>query len=120
MMFIIILFFFYLLGSGIIYEAILKEGQEPVAEKTGKSRSKKKGGDDEEEGGTVGSVAGGGRYDNLVGMFDAKKRTVPCVGVSFGIERLFAIQERRIRQTGAKVSSAQLFILLLYYYFNQA
>ena len=44
----------------------------------------------------VGSVAGGGRYDNLVGMFQAKaSQTVPCVGVSLGVERLFAILERR-------------------------
>ena len=41
----------------------------------------------------VGSVAGGGRYDKLVGMFDPKKRDVPCVGVSIGIERLFSIME---------------------------
>ncbi|XP_015768330.1 PREDICTED: histidine--tRNA ligase, cytoplasmic-like, partial [Acropora digitifera] len=40
----------------------------------------------------VGSVAGGGRYDNLVGMF-AKGRKVPCVGVSIGIERIFSILE---------------------------
>ena len=33
---------------------------------------------------TVGSVAGGGRYDELVGMFAPKGRSVPCVGVSVG------------------------------------
>ena len=49
----------------------------------------------EEESGTVGSVAGGGRYDNLVGMFDAKGKKVPCVGVSIGIERIFAILEHK-------------------------
>ena len=37
----------------------------------------------------MGSVAGGGRYDNLVGMFDTTGAQVPCVGVSIGIERLF-------------------------------
>ena len=42
-----------------------------------------------------GSVAGGGRYDGLVGMFDAKGRKVPCVGVSIGVERVFAIMESR-------------------------
>lgn len=41
----------------------------------------------------VGSVAGGGRYDNLVGMFDPSGARVPCVGLSFGIERLLAISE---------------------------
>jgi len=39
----------------------------------------------------VGSIAAGGRYDNLVGMFSGKQ--VPAVGVSVGIERIFAILE---------------------------
>lgn len=37
----------------------------------------------------IGSIAAGGRYDNLVGMFSGNN--VPCVGVSIGIERVFAI-----------------------------
>ncbi|CAH8550963.1 unnamed protein product [Heterobilharzia americana] len=41
----------------------------------------------------VGSVAGGGRYDGLVGMFDSSGARVPCVGFSFGVERLLAIKE---------------------------
>ncbi|CAL8089216.1 unnamed protein product [Calicophoron daubneyi] len=41
----------------------------------------------------VGSVAGGGRYDGLVGIFDSSGARVPCVGLSFGIERLLAIKE---------------------------
>ena len=39
----------------------------------------------------VGSIAGGGRYDNLIGMFSGKQ--IPAVGFSFGIERLFGIME---------------------------
>lgn len=39
----------------------------------------------------VGSIAAGGRYDGLVGMFSGK--AVPAVGVSIGIERIFAILE---------------------------
>lgn len=65
--------------TGVIFEAVI-EGYE----------NKTKG--DESEGG-VGSVAGGGRYDDLVGMFDSKGRKVPCVGISFGIERIFSIIE---------------------------
>ena len=45
----------------------------------------------------MGSVAGGGRYDNLVGMFAPKGRSIPCVGVSIGIERIFAIMEKRMK-----------------------
>lgn len=55
----------------------------------------------------VGSVAGGGRYDNLVGMFDAKGRKVPCVGVSIGVERLFAILEAQDKLGKAKVKPIQ-------------
>ena len=48
----------------------------------------------------VGSVAGGGRYDELVGMF-SKGKKVPCVGVSIGVERVFSILEARA-QTAKK------------------
>jgi len=37
----------------------------------------------------IGSVAGGGRYDDLVGLF--LKESIPAVGVSFGLERIFSI-----------------------------
>jgi histidyl-tRNA synthetase len=43
----------------------------------------------------VGSIAAGGRYDGLVGMFSASSQQTPCVGVSIGIERVFAIMEVR-------------------------
>jgi len=32
------------------------------------------------------SIGGGGRYDNLIGMFSKKK--IPAVGFSFGIDRI--------------------------------
>eukprot|EP01104_Vermistella_antarctica_P018072 TRINITY_DN6580_c0_g1_i1.p1 TRINITY_DN6580_c0_g1~~TRINITY_DN6580_c0_g1_i1.p1 ORF type:complete len:501 (-),score=159.49 TRINITY_DN6580_c0_g1_i1:61-1563(-) len=44
--------------------------------------------------GQVGSIAGGGRYDELVGMFSGNK-SIPCVGFSVGIERVFNILEKR-------------------------
>eukprot|EP01022_Parablepharisma_sp_SALTPOND_P012006 TRINITY_DN1531_c0_g1_i1.p2 TRINITY_DN1531_c0_g1~~TRINITY_DN1531_c0_g1_i1.p2 ORF type:complete len:677 (-),score=114.80 TRINITY_DN1531_c0_g1_i1:13434-15464(-) len=43
----------------------------------------------------VGSIAGGGRYDNLIGMFAGKP--IPSVGFSFGIERLFTIMEDKLQ-----------------------
>ena len=52
---------------------------------------------------SVGSIAGGGRYDGLVGMFDEKKKSVPCVGVSIGIERIFAAMEAKLAQSKEKV-----------------
>ena len=57
--------------TGVIYEAVFK-------------------------GGSVGSIAAGGRYDHLVGMFSGKE--VPAVGVSIGIERVFAILESQMKE----------------------
>eukprot|EP00919_Chromeraceae_sp_WS-2016_P007339 GHVR01017268.1.p1 GENE.GHVR01017268.1~~GHVR01017268.1.p1 ORF type:complete len:479 (+),score=137.37 GHVR01017268.1:710-2146(+) len=52
-----------------------------------------------DEGVSLGSIAAGGRYDGLVGMFLGK--SVPAVGVSVGVERVFSIMEERITK-GAK------------------
>lgn len=43
----------------------------------------------------VGSIAGGGRYDELIGMFMDKKDAVPSVGGSLGIERVYRILEAK-------------------------
>jgi histidyl-tRNA synthetase len=40
-----------------------------------------------------GSLGGGGRYDNLVGMFSNKQ--VPAVGFSLGLERILMLMEER-------------------------
>jgi histidyl-tRNA synthetase len=40
----------------------------------------------EVDGYSVGSIAGGGRYDNLIGLFTG--RDIPAVGFSFGFDRL--------------------------------
>ena len=83
--------------TGVIYEAILTQtGPIPppaAAEQNGA------GGDEGSV--SVGSVAGGGRYDGLVGMFDPKGRKVPCVGVSIGIERVFSILEQKAEVWGS-------------------
>merc|ERR1712212_409465 len=81
--------------TGVIYEAVLLGGPE-----TGEEIA-------------VGSVAGGGRYDGLVGMFDPKGRSVPCVGVSIGIERLFSIMEANMARKEEKVRTVdtQVFVI---------
>lgn len=56
----------------------------------------------------VGSIAGGGRYDNLVGMFDPKHKQVPCVGVSIGIERIFAVLEAQLSSSNSKVRTTEV------------
>ncbi|WJX42680.1 histidine--tRNA ligase [Trifolium repens] len=65
--------------TGVIFEAVFKGGAQ------------------------VGSIAAGGRYDNLIGMFGSKQ--VPAVGVSLGIERVFVIMEQNqtARPTNTKV-----------------
>lgn len=82
--------------TGVIYEAVLKQDE--------KAKKPKKGGEQE----TIGSVAGGGRYDNLVGMFDSKGKQVPCVGVSIGVERVFAIIEARMAAQKLKIKTTDI------------
>ena len=57
--------------TGLIYETVLTETDE------------------------VGSISGGGRFDNLIGMFSGKQ--IPAVGVSIGIERIFNILEKHYK-----------------------
>jgi len=77
--------------TGIIYEAVL------LGESLGDDATS-----------SVGSIAGGGRYDNLVGMFDAKHKQVPCVGVSIGIERIFAVIEAKLTSGQNKVRTTEV------------
>lgn len=58
--------------TGVIYEAVCMSGNTQV-----------------------GSIGGGGRYDNLVAMFQEAGKQTPCVGVSVGIERVFTLMEAR-------------------------
>ncbi|KAL2288224.1 hypothetical protein FJTKL_04303 [Diaporthe vaccinii] len=91
--------------TGIIYE-VVTEGSAPAAPAgtaaaAAKPKQKKKGkaseDDDRSDDPTlgVGSVAAGGRYDNLVGMFSGKGQ-IPCVGISFGVDRIFSIEAARM------------------------
>ena len=43
--------------------------------------------------GLAGSLGGGGRYDNLIGMF--QKQPVPAVGFSLGLERVLLVMTER-------------------------
>lgn len=52
----------------------------------------------------VGSIAAGGRYDNLVSnLLDNPNFNVPCVGLSVGIERIFAIMEKTEYQADSQI-----------------
>ncbi|XP_017851748.1 histidine--tRNA ligase, cytoplasmic isoform X2 [Drosophila busckii] len=96
--------------TGVIYEGVLKGEQEqgPSAAKTAQNGEPAT----SEAGGTVGSVAGGGRYDNLVGMFDPRGKAVPCVGVSIGVERIFSVLESRAlaNKTKLRTNDVEVFV----------
>eukprot|EP00741_Cyanophora_paradoxa_P008547 tig00001339_g8272.t1 len=62
--------------TGVIYEAVFTETDQ------------------------VGSIAAGGRYDDLVGMFNPSAKQIPAVGVSIGIERIFTIMEQKAKAAG--------------------
>ncbi|CAJ0932809.1 unnamed protein product, partial [Mesorhabditis belari] len=88
--------------TGVIYEAVVEPSEEvrkTIAE--GAAKENQDSGEASIEGQGlptgVGSVAAGGRYDELVKGFSGKKDSVPCCGVSFGIERLFAIREAQLK-----------------------
>ncbi|CAD6193506.1 unnamed protein product [Caenorhabditis auriculariae] len=88
--------------TGAIYEAVAPKALEGTAVEKAE--------DAEGQPAGVGSVAAGGRYDGLVGMF-SPKANVPCVGVSFGIERLFAIKEaRQAAQSVLRTSETEVFV----------
>ncbi|KAK6028770.1 anticodon binding domain protein [Ostertagia ostertagi] len=99
--------------TGAIYEAVVPKALEGINLET----------NGEEQKGLpvgVGSVAAGGRYDELVGNFMApsgakgkeKRQDVPCVGISFGIERLFAIMEAKmqIEQLQVRTTETEIYI----------
>ncbi|KAA0709674.1 Histidine--tRNA ligase, cytoplasmic [Triplophysa tibetana] len=95
--------------TGVIYEAILSQTL-PATVSTAAEQNGAVAGD--EAGVSVGSVAGGGRYDGLVGMFDPKGRKVPCVGVSIGIERIFSIMEQKAEASTEKIRTTETQVLV--------
>lgn len=59
----------------------------------------------------VGSIAAGGRYDNLVGIFSVSGQQIPCVGVSIGIERIFGLLQAHAEEKNQlKRSSTQVLV----------
>lgn len=43
------------------------------------------------DGDSIGSISGGGRYDDLIGIF--RKETLPTTGISLGIERIITLMD---------------------------
>ena len=73
--------------TGLIYEAVFVEGT----------------------GTRFGSIAGGGRYDGLIGMFSSQ--SIPAIGVSIGIERMFLLLEEQAKAENAvRASETQVLV----------
>jgi histidyl-tRNA synthetase len=62
------------------------------------------------EGAPVGSLASGGRYDKLIGLFSG--RDLPCVGISFGIDRMFTAMELLNLFSGEERTETQVLVTL--------
>jgi histidyl-tRNA synthetase len=109
--------------TGVIYE-VITEGSAPVAAASNGTaeaaqeqaqaaapdakpkKEKKQLAEDEDRSNDpsvgIGSVAAGGRYDNLVSRF-RPNADMPCVGVSFGVDRIYSITKARLAK-GEKFS----------------
>lgn len=94
--------------TGLIYEAVTAASAPPTDAEKLKQKAQKdqKEVEDASEYVGVGSIAAGGRYDNLVGMFSNGK-SIPCVGISFGVERLFSIIKARAQKQLDSVSASK-------------
>ncbi|KAG0706674.1 hypothetical protein DFH29DRAFT_798034 [Suillus ampliporus] len=120
--------------TGIIYEATVEASAPPgfaadATESTAPAPSKPKpskkakvddGEEDEldESQVGVGSIAAGGRYDNLVGMFTAaaaaegkKAPGLPCIGVSIGLDRIFAIVWPKWVEKGMRSKETMVYVM---------
>jgi histidyl-tRNA synthetase len=103
--------------TGLIYECVTSASAPP---KNAAELKKKKKSDDEDasEYVGVGSIAAGGRYDNLVNMFATatgkKSVSIPCVGISFGVERIFSLikaREAANAEDSIKPTATQVFVM---------
>lgn len=130
--------------TGIIYEAIVEASAPPgfksanafaststdpapaptPAPESKKKSSKKKATEEDEDEEIdesqvgVGSIAAGGRYDNLVGSFlsaaaggGKKVASIPCVGVSMGLDRIFAILWPRWVARGMRSKGTMVYVM---------
>ena len=57
----------------------------------------------------MGSIGGGGRYDDLTGLFDVPG--IPGVGISFGVDRIYdVLEELKLFPTKVQAGTTALFI----------
>ncbi|KAA1467858.1 histidine-tRNA ligase [Dentipellis sp. KUC8613] len=122
--------------TGIIYEAIVEASAPPGFKQAStlaatdapsttpppkkKATKKATGAEEDEEVDEsqvgVGSIAAGGRYDNLVAMFTSAaagepKKGLPCVGVSIGLDRIFAIVWSKWIERGMRSKETMAYVM---------
>ncbi|KAG7091034.1 hypothetical protein E1B28_010094 [Marasmius oreades] len=127
--------------TGIIYEAVVEASAPPGFKAnaeadasdgnvSAKKKMKKSTQNSLEEGEEidesqvgVGSIAAGGRYDGLVGMFAAaaasaesskkvaSKAGTPCVGVSIGLDRIFALVYPKWIEQGKRNKDTMVYVM---------
>ncbi|KAK2459538.1 hypothetical protein APHAL10511_008444 [Amanita phalloides] len=119
--------------TGIIYEAVVEASAPPAFQANASApvgevkKVKKVGADGEDEVDEstvgVGSIAAGGRYDNLVGMFAAaaagesssgkkeKAAQLPCIGVSIGMDRIFALVWPKWIEKGMRSKNTMAYVM---------
>ena len=57
------------------------------------------------------SLAGGGRWDNMIGNFLQSKKEFPAVGISFGIEPITAVLNLLDKENKTKLTVTQVFVI---------
>lgn len=107
--------------TGVIFE-VVTDGSAPstaTGQKLQRTAKKEKANEFDEDRSNdpsvgVGSVAAGGRYDELVGMFSGKTQ-IPCVGISFGVDRIFSIAKARMEadKGAAAVRSTEVDVFVM-------
>ena len=65
--------------------------------------------------GVKGSLGGGGRYDDLVGMFLGKNQSVPACGFSLGLERILEVMSE-LEMFPSRVASGPADVMVLISY----
>ncbi|XP_075712387.1 histidine--tRNA ligase, cytoplasmic-like isoform X1 [Rhinoderma darwinii] len=89
--------------TGVIYEAVQFEDPEEPHSSLDNNTDRLTG---------FGSIAAGGRYDDLVGLFDDSGRKVPCVGISIGIERILSLAEKKSKNSFKNIRTTETQVLV--------
>ncbi|KAI6085021.1 histidyl-tRNA synthetase [Hypoxylon rubiginosum] len=91
--------------TGVIFEVVQKPSSKKEESRYPGKPTKGK----EETSAGVGSIAAGGRYDNLVGMYG--KKQIPCVGISFGVDRIFTILKARQGDKAGRSRQVDVYVM---------